>query len=400
MLSLTTVVLGVGWSPSTANAAISPTAAGYFTFGPIAFGDAASCTFQGFDGLGTPPWLFASAPVVGTAVTPDCAGGWLATADGGVFSAEGTAFYGSAGDLPLRAPVVGIAATPDDKGYWLVAADGGMFSFGDAAFYGSMGGKPLNASIVGMAATPDGKGYWLVAADGGMFSFGDAAFYGSMGGKPLNASIVGMAATPDGKGYWLVAADGGMFSFGDAAFYGSMGGQRLLAPVTTMTAAPDGKGYWVVAADGGVFSFGDAGFFGSPAAPNSGYPGGSNGNNVIANPIIALVPTPSDQGYLLLPAAPGVNPTLPSETGYALAQREYQFSWSEAAVFQSVTWLQAAAYLMIGQRVDPGTRSGYPAAIAELIQLASVPETNVTPTQAAEASADIAALTPFFNLQG
>ncbi len=397
-LSLAALVLSVGWSPGTASASTSA-AAGYFTFGPVAFGDATSCEFQGFYAFGSSPSLFATAPVVGAAVTPDCAGGWLTTADGGVFSSAGRPFYGSAGNLLLHSPVVGIAATPDDKGYWLVAADGGVFSFGDAAFYGSTGAMTLNAGIVGMAATADGKGYWLVAADGGVFSFGDAAFYGSTGAMTLNAGIVGMAATADGKGYWLVAADGGVFSFGDAAFYGSTGGDRLSAPVTAMTAAPDGRGYWIVAADGGVFTFGDAGFYGSLAS-NSLAPGGSNGTDIIANPIITLIPTPSGQGYLLLPAAPGVNPTVRGGTGYALARREYQFSWSEAAVFQSVTWQQAASYLRIGQRVDPGITSGYPAATAELEQLASIPETSTTPNQDAEASADIAALTSFFNLPG
>jgi len=118
---------------------------------------------------------------------------------------------------------------------------------------------------------------------------------------------------------------------------------------------------------------------------------------VIANPIIALVPTPSDQGYLLLAAAPGVSPTIPSDTGYALAKQEWQLSSNEAAVYQSVTWQQAASYLAIGERVDPGNTSGYPAAIEELNQLASIPEMDATPTQNAEGSADVAALTSFFN---
>jgi hypothetical protein len=207
---------------------------------------------------------------------------------------------------------------------------------------------------------------------------------------------VAMAADPDGHGYWLVAADGGVFSFGDASFYGSLGGDHLLAPVTAMAVASNGRGYWLAAADGGIFTFGDAGFFGS-LATQSGSLGGSDGSDVIANPIISLVPSPSGNGYLLLPSPPGVNPSIPGHSGYALAKREWQIIPYEAAVYQSATWQQAAAYLAIGEGVDPGNTSGYVSAISELDQLASIPEMGITPTQGAEGEADVAALTSFFN---
>ena len=179
---------------------------------------------------------------------------------------------------PLAAPIVGIAAS--GTGYRLAAGDGGVFTFQGAAFYGSMGGRHLNAPIVGIASTPDGRGYWLVASDGGVFTFGDAHFYGSMGSKPLNQPIVGIASTPSGHGYWLAASDGGTFSFGDAPFDGSMGGQRLNAPIVGMastssagTASPASPalfGYVLVGADGGVFAFGDAPFYGSGVGSGDG----------------------------------------------------------------------------------------------------------------------------------
>jgi hypothetical protein len=50
-------------------------------------------------------------PVVGMRPTGAGRDFWLATSDGGVFTAFGAPFLGSAGGLPLRAPVVGIAAT-------------------------------------------------------------------------------------------------------------------------------------------------------------------------------------------------------------------------------------------------------------------------------------------------
>jgi len=203
-----------------------------------------------------------AAPAVDVVATPDGAGVWVGTGDGGVLTMGDAAYLGSMGGQALNAPMVGMAATHDGKGYWLVAADGGVFSFGDAAFHGSTGGARLNRPIVGVAATPDGGGYRFVASDGGVFSFGDAAFHGSTGGARLNQPIVGLADDPATGGYWLVAADGGVFAF-DAPFLGSTGDIRLNRPIFGMAATPDGRGYWLVAADGGIFAFGDATFEGA-----------------------------------------------------------------------------------------------------------------------------------------
>jgi hypothetical protein len=382
----TLLTLSIGLTASPAAAGVVPTA-GYIPFPAVTFGDANTCS--------PPDDLFVNQPVVGMAATPDGKGYWLVASDGGVFNCGEAAFYGSTGAMHLNQPIVGMAATHDGQGYWLVAADGGIFSFGDAAFYGSTGAMHLNQPIVGMAATPDGKGYWLVAADGGIFSFGDAAFYGSMGGKPLDEPVVGMAASQDGKGYWLVAADGGIFSFGDAVFDGSEGGARLEAQVTAMAAAPNGQGYWLVAADGGVFAFGNAGFFGSLATA-SGRPWGSNGGTLIANPIVAIASSPDGQGYLLLPSPPAIRPSLPGYSGFDLAKRQYEISGSVASAYQNEPWLQAASYLLIGESVDPGNTSGYPGAIQELTQLASLPDMGATAEQRAEAVTDTNALDAFF----
>jgi hypothetical protein len=371
---LITLVLGFTPAVATANPApVSP----YIIFSPLQFGDAA---------VGCQNLPFRSdQPIVDMVVTTSGMGCWLVAADGGVFASGDAGFYGSEGGKTLDQPVVGMAATPSGKGYWLVAADGGVFNFGDAGFYGSEGGKPLDQPVVGMAATPSGKGYWLVAADGGVFSFGDAGFHGSEGGKPLDQPVVGMAATPSGKGYWLVAADGGVFSFGDAGFHGSEGGKPLDKPVVRMAATPSGKGYWLVASDGGVFGFGDAGFFGS--ATGFGPP---------QQPIAALVPSTDGGGYWLLPTTPAVKRGVPASSGFSLAKQEWESSGFAAAVYQSEIWEQAASYLSLGESVDGGNTSGYPAAISELTQLASIPEMDVTPVQSAEGDADTNSLDIFF----
>ena len=167
----------------------------------------------------------------------------------------------------VTAHAVAVARTATGQGGWVAAADGGVFTYGDARFYGSMGGKRLNQPIVGIAATPTGAGYWLVARDGGIFSFGDARFYGSAGSLRLNRPIVAMAASPGGRGYWFVATDGGIFSFGDARFQGSTGGSPPFFPVTAMAATPDGRGYWLMTLVGQVFAFGDANEAGNAPLP-------------------------------------------------------------------------------------------------------------------------------------
>jgi hypothetical protein len=166
---------------------------------------------------------------------------------------------GGVGSRPFRtARAISVVRTPTARGGWVASANGGVFAFGDAGYFGSMGSTHLNRPIVGMAATPTGKGYWLVASDGGIFAFGDGRYYGSTGNLRLHRPIVAMAATPTGDGYWLVASDGGIFTFGDARYYGSTGGSPPGAPVRAMATTPDGLGYWLVTIDGRVFAFGDA----------------------------------------------------------------------------------------------------------------------------------------------
>lgn len=287
------------------------------------------------------------------------------------------------------------ASTAPPSGYHVFDA----LPFGDAGSCGLLGysGPPdANAPVVGMAVTRDCGGSWVAAADGGVFTAGSAGYFGSAAALPLQAPVVGIAATPDGGGYWLVAADGGVFGFGDAGFFGSAADLRLGAPVVGIAATADGRGYWLVAADGGVFTFGAAGYFGSPAAA-IGAPYGSEGGSVIANPVIGLIPSPSGDGYLLVPTTPAVDRAA-GRSGYSLAKNEWEIAGLEVAVYQSETWQQAAAYLALGARVDGGDTAGYAAAITELEQLAFIPEMDVTPAQAAEATADVAALDAFFHV--
>ncbi len=189
--------------------------------------------------------------------------GRVSTVDGGVGFGRSVTTKG-----------VAVARTPTARGGWIASADGGVYAYGDAQFYGSMGAVWLNQPIVGIASTPTGRGYWLVARDGGVFSFGDAHFYGSTGNIRLNKPIDGMTSSPTGKGYWFVASDGGIFSFGDAHFYGSTGASPPGFPITGMASTPDGRGYWLVTLAGQVYAFGDADYHGNSPLPLRGLTAG------------------------------------------------------------------------------------------------------------------------------
>ena len=247
----------------------------------------------------------------------------------------------SSTDISSDAPIVAVALTSDNAGCWMTGSDGGVFTHGDAPFYGSMGGKPLNAPVVGMAATAKDQGYWLVAADGGIFSFGDAQFHGSMGGKALNAPIVAMALDPATGGYWEVASDGGVFSF-DAPFHGSMARGPQPNPITAIAASPDGG------------------------------------------------------GYLLLPTDPAVELGVPGRSGFDLARQEWVGDGTLFCYQESTPLRQGAQYLLIGESVDGGNTSGYPAAINAFERLDTLPETSNTPTQNAERVGDSHTLNAFF----
>ncbi|HTT85792.1 MAG TPA: hypothetical protein VMF60_00365, partial [Acidimicrobiales bacterium] len=83
-------------------------------------------------------------------------------------------------------------------------------------------------------------------------------------------------------------------------------------------------------------------------------------------------------------------------SGFALAQEEWEGVDRLDCATQDEPIIQAAQYLLIGQGVDSGDTSGYPAAVNELQYLAVLPEMDRTPTQSATGIADTADLNAFF----
>ena len=67
----------------------------------------------------------------------------------------------------------------------------------------------------------------------------------------------------------------GVFCFGDAAYFGSGPGRGLRVPAVAVAPTTSGRGYMILAADGNVLPFGDAQSYGSAlgAGPVSGFAG-------------------------------------------------------------------------------------------------------------------------------
>jgi hypothetical protein len=61
-----------------------------------------------------------------------------------------------------------------------------------------------------------------------------------------------------GDGLFLAGIDGQVYDVGDARFWGSAANRDLRSPVVAVVPTPTANGYWVVTGAGGVFGYGDA----------------------------------------------------------------------------------------------------------------------------------------------
>jgi hypothetical protein len=86
--------------------------------------------------------------------------------------------------------------------------------------------------------------------------------------------------------------------------------------------------------------------------------------------------------------------------GRSAAEYEWEQGANAISADQDTYLEQAAMDLTYGIKDDGGNTSGYPTAIAELNDLASMPETDAAAAQMADAQADINALDVFFDTPG
>lgn len=121
-------------------------------------------------------------------------------------------------DLPTEGieeegPMAFVAPRPQG-GYIVVQPDGGVYTSQGTPFFGSVPGitppVKLTGDVVGAAWTLSGKGYWLVDRTGAVYAFGDAPYLGGFNAEPEivrgKRYAVGIRAFPD-HGYEVVTAD-------------------------------------------------------------------------------------------------------------------------------------------------------------------------------------------------
>jgi hypothetical protein len=205
-----------------------------------------------------------NAPVVAIATDASGKGFWSLTADGGVFTAGSSGFFGAPAGNPMAGPAADMVGTPTGAGYWIASALGGVYHYGDADWRGSARNENLGKPIVAIAATPTGRGYWLVTSAGRVFAYGDADHLGNAETLYVPPKIVDIAATPTGNGYALLDANGWIFAFGDAKPIATT--KNTARPAAALAITPSGKGYWVLGHNGGITQFADAEDFGDATA--------------------------------------------------------------------------------------------------------------------------------------
>jgi hypothetical protein len=141
----------------------------------------------------------------------------------------------------------------------------------------------------------------------------------------------------------------------------------------------------------------------------SSLPAGYETNGaVVINPQTQLGPawafvevsTPATEhssASLILNSVAFVDPPADSTSpGYTSAYQAWQQGATEDAADQTGTWQEAANDLQNGETSDPGNTAGYAAIVEYLQNLISIPLTNASTAQQAEASTDIYAINTFF----
>jgi hypothetical protein len=98
--------------------------------------------------------------------------------------------------------------------------------------------------------------------------------------------------------------------------------------------------------------------------------------------------------------APTTTVTVASRAGFTAAKAAWKKGAQDIAAGQGGDWLRAATDLQSGLVHDTGNTSAYAGAIADLKYIASVPETDVPASEAAQEGADVAALNTFFDTPG
>lgn len=99
-------------------------------------------------------------------------------------------------------------------------------------------------------------------------------------------------------------------------------------------------------------------------------------------------------------ASPSDDPTPGATHLYDEAKAQWKQGAGAVSAQQGAYWLKAASDLQAGEDTDDRDTSGYPQAINELTDLASLPDAQQTPAQNAQYHQDIDDLNAFFGTPG
>jgi hypothetical protein len=131
----------------------------------------------------------------------------MTTSQGRVIPLGDAPFLGDLSSQALRSPVTAIAPTPDDAGYYLVTADGGVHPFGRASHPLRRPTSAPAAFAVALVADPDGSGYWLAHDDGTVMTV-DAPVREWATDSDVEPRYLVRDLEPFDDGYLMVAEDG------------------------------------------------------------------------------------------------------------------------------------------------------------------------------------------------
>jgi hypothetical protein len=126
-------------------------------------------------------------------------------------------------------------------------------------------------------------------------------------------------------------------------------------------------------------------------------PGPANPPGVAPSTAPSTVPPTTDP----TPDDPASDDPTPGATHlYDEARAQWKQGAGAVSAQQGAYWLKAASDLQAGADTDGGDTSGYPQAINELTDLASLPDAQQTPAQNAQYHQDIDDLNAFFGTPG
>ena len=232
--------------------------------------------------------LYNSGGAIASAMYSASTGGYTA---GGPFPAvpdAGDAVCNSSGCNPYHNWSVTITASQIEQA-WPQFAQVSSVTITSRNGYGDWGGRVLQMSISGLSSSGQATSV-SITGNQFMWDMGLKSNYFTISSVAYNAPL-----QPSGTaGYDVASSSGPVNAYGADTSYGPPAGTKLASAVVAMVPTPTHQGYWLITQAGNVYNFGDAKWFGSLAGVK------------LAAPVAAAGATPDGAGYWLVTQAGNV----------------------------------------------------------------------------------------------